>query len=462
MNYPIWVVPYLGGPWIIGIIAIIHVFISHFAVGSGVFFAFAEQLAYKRNDEQLYEFLRKHSRFFMLITSVSGAVTGVGIWFSIALVSPDGIHSLIQSFTLAWAEEYLFFVAELATAFAYYYSWNRISREKHLLLARLYMVFSVMTLVIINGILTFMLTPGKWLTTHNWIDGVFNPTYWPSLTIRLLIMFAIAGMYALVTSTRVANEHFRVYLVRYCATWLLPMFIIGPVVVYWFLTQIPQAAVTNIFTGIQSSGVGNFSILARALYVSLVLSGTVILFAFFGPYLNPRGFTFKIALVFMLCGLAVTGTTEWMRELLRKPYIVYNYLYSNGIHKDDIAHMEQTGFLPNTRWANALASAAQSDCDKGKVIFQYQCMACHTLDGYRSVRRLIGDRDQDAIQQFLLTLRNQDKSKNPYAGIMPPLAANDGEVKLLAEYLASLKPKDEAKIGLNNSSLGTAAHSALR
>ncbi len=322
MNYPLWVVPYLGGTSVIAIISIIHVFISHFAVGGGIFLALAEEMAYRRNDERIYDFLRQHSRFFVLITTVAGAITGVGIWFSVSLVSPDGLASLIQSFTLAWAEEYLFFVAELATAFAYYYTWDRISRKQHLSLARLYMVFSIFTLVIINGILTFMLTPGKWLVSHYWLDGVFNPTYWPSLAIRLLIMMAIAGMYALVTSSRIKDPKFRMFMVRYCATWLLPVFLLGPLCTLWYLSQIPHAAVTTIFTGIQTSGVGNFSVLARALYLSLVLSGTVLLFAFFGPYLNPKAFTFRIAILFMICGLAVTGTTEWMREMLRKPYVV--------------------------------------------------------------------------------------------------------------------------------------------
>jgi cytochrome bd-type quinol oxidase subunit 1 len=412
MNYPLWVVPYLGGSWIVGIISIIHVFISHFAVGGGIFLALAEEMAYRRQDERIYDFLKMHSRFFVLLTTVAGAVTGVGIWFSISLVSPDGTASLIQCFSLAWAEEYLFFVAELATAFAYYYTWERIPRDKHLLLARLYAIFSIFTLVIINGILTFMLTPGKWHASHYWLDGVFNPTYFPSLVIRILITVAIAGMYALVTSSRIKEPKFRTFMVRYCAKWLLPVFILGPLATIWFLSQIPQAAVTTIFTGIQTSGVGNFSVLARALYLSLVLSGTILLFAFFGPYLNPRAFTFRIAIMFMVCGLAVTGTTEWMREMLRKPYVIYNYLYSNGIHRDDVQSIAKEGFLTKGKWAGALAQSAHSDQEKGELIFRYQCMSCHTTNGYRSMQKLLGVRDEDAVENFLQIIRQEDPKKN--------------------------------------------------
>jgi cytochrome c553 len=450
MNYPLWVVPYLGGSWVIGIISIIHIFISHFAVGGGIFLALAEQMAYARKDERIYDYLKQHSRFFVLVTTVAGAVTGVGIWFSVSLVSPDGLASLIQSFTLAWAEEYLFFAAELATAFAYYYTWDKISREQHLLLARLYMIFSIFTLVIINGILTFMLTPGKWLTSHYWFDGVFNATYFPSLTIRLLIMVAIAGMYALVTSSRIKEPKFRVFMVRYCAKWLLPVFLLGPIAMVWFLSQIPHAAVTTIFTGIQASGVGNFSILARALYLSMVLSGTILLFAFFGPYLNPKAFTFRIAMLFMVCGLAVTGTTEWMREMLRKPYVVYNYIYSNGIHKTDIDEITKVGFLNKGKWANAMAKSAHSDTERGELVFRGECMSCHTTTGYRSMKKLLGTRDEEAIGNFLGMLKETDPTKNNYSGIMPPLAANDEEVKELAKYLSTINKTerdDATKIG---------------
>ncbi len=439
MNYPLWVVPYLGGTWVVGIISIIHVYISHFAVGGGIYLALAEELAYRRKDDRMYDFLKQHSRFFLLLTTVAGAVTGVGIWFSISLVSPDGIHSLIQSFTLAWAEEYLFFVAELATAFAYYYTWDRLPREQHLMLARFYAIFSVFTLVIINGILTFMLTPGKWLTTHNWMDGVFNPTYFPSLCIRLLIMLAIAGMYALITSSMIKESKFRTVMVRYAAKWLLPVFILGPLATIWFLTQVPQASIETIFTGIQTSGVGNFSILSRALYLSLVLSGTILVFAFFGPYLNPRAFTFRIALLFLLCGLAATASGEWMREMLRKPYVVYNYLYSNGLHKDDISDISHDGFMQKSKWANVVAAShGNSDAAVGEAVFRFQCMSCHTEDGYRSMRKLLGSRDEDAIVSLLNILREKDPKKNNYSGIMPPLAVNDNELKSLAKYLATL------------------------
>lgn len=441
MNYPLWEIPILGGSWMIGIISCIHIFISHFAVGGGMYLALTEWLAYKNNDEQLYTYLKSHSLFFLLITTVAGAVTGVGIWWSISLVNPDGIETLIQLYTLGWACEYVFFVAELATVFVYYSSWDRISRKTHLQLAIAYAVFSVLTLVIINGILTFMLTTGTWPETGYWANGFFNQTYWPALLIRLCVMAAIAGMYALVTSAKLPLGEFRTRMLRYSAKWFLPIFIIGPVLCFWFAQNLPADVMTNITTGIQASGIGNFSILARALYLGLILSGTVLVFAFVGPYLNPNGFSFKMALAFMLCGLLITSIGEWSREMLRKPYVVYGHLYSNGLRVPDIAKINTIGYLAHSKWQPQDMTSAH---DRGEVIFKGQCLACHTEGGYRSMKKLLGERDEEAILGFLTVLHETDKEKNPYSSIMPPVVGTESELQDLAMYLATLTSASEA------------------
>ena len=75
---------------------------------------------------------------------------------------------------------------------------------------------------------------------------------------------------------------------------------------------------------------------------------------------------------------------------------------------------------------------------KGQIIFRYECMSCHTVDGYRSMKKLIGTRDKDSIVGFLNLLRQTEAGKNPYHGIMPPFAGDDEDIKLLANYLYSI------------------------
>lgn len=445
-NYPHWVVPVIGGGWVIGLISIIHVFVSHFAVGGGAFLAITEQMAYSRNDSRIYKYLKSHTLFFLLVTTVLGVIFGPGIWWSISLVSPNATELLIQNYTLLWGFEYVVFGTELATFFVYYYTWDRISRPLHLKLAWLYFFISILTLVTINGMLTFMLTPGDWVETKKWWDGYFNPTYWPSNFLRLIVMLGIAGMYALITSARIQDLDFRAYMLRYSAKWLLPIFFLAPIVGYWYFWNVPQAAIDTIFTGIHASGVGNFSILARVLYLALILSGTILIFAFVGPYLNPRGFSFKAAMVFLIFGLIVTATSEYTRELLRKPYVVYGYMYSNGLLKDRVSAVNERGFFQVAKWARAPLTPHTSRLERGELIFRFQCMSCHTKTGYRGMPGLLGDRKQEDIHRFLQILRQTEAEKNPYLGIMPPLVGTGDEVQDLALYLSTLTASPEPVI----------------
>ena len=168
MNYPFWDIPILGSGWVIGIIAIFHVMISQFAVGGGLYLPMAERKAMRMSDPALRDAwlaqLVNHSKFFLILTGVFGTISGVGIWFAIGLTQPEATSTLIHNFVFGWAIEWVFFLVELATAAVYYYTWNRIDAKLHLTVGWVYAVASAATLIIINGILAFMLTPGDtWL-----------------------------------------------------------------------------------------------------------------------------------------------------------------------------------------------------------------------------------------------------------------------------------------------------------
>ena len=81
MNYPVWELHAAGGGLLVALIAVIHVVISHFAVGGGLLLVLTEIKARRLKSEPLLAFTRRHAGFFLLLTMVGGAVTGVGIWF---------------------------------------------------------------------------------------------------------------------------------------------------------------------------------------------------------------------------------------------------------------------------------------------------------------------------------------------------------------------------------------------
>ena len=82
MEYPVFDVPLIGGGLLIAKIAIFHVFIAHFSVGSGFFMVLAEKRAVLEGDVGTMAFLKKYALLVMLVPYVLGTVTGVGIWFT--------------------------------------------------------------------------------------------------------------------------------------------------------------------------------------------------------------------------------------------------------------------------------------------------------------------------------------------------------------------------------------------
>ncbi len=218
MNYPVWDLPF-GYGYLLAGVAVLHVFISHFAIGGGFFLIVTERSARKAGDVARLKFLEFLSKFFVLTTVVAGTLTGVGIWFCIGLLNPAAVAVLIHTFVWAWAIEWTFFVVEILAALLYYYGWQRMSPADHMVIGWIYFLFAWGSLFFINGIITFMLTPGKWLATGNFWDGFFNPTFWPSFVFRSCISVMLAGLYVLLIASRFLPAEFKIRMVRGAAWW---------------------------------------------------------------------------------------------------------------------------------------------------------------------------------------------------------------------------------------------------
>src|SRR6218665_2286948 len=120
MDFPIFHLDWLNNRMLIAIIAIIHVMINHgLAVGFMPLITWLEQKGVKNSGREKITDLDWDNRIYnmmkvaFIITTTLGAMTGVGIWFSVALVSPTSIGSLIRVFYWAWFVEWLVFVTEV-------------------------------------------------------------------------------------------------------------------------------------------------------------------------------------------------------------------------------------------------------------------------------------------------------------------------------------------------------------
>jgi cytochrome bd-type quinol oxidase subunit 1/cytochrome c5 len=420
MDYPLFLVPYVGGSWLIGGNAILHVIIAHFAVGGGLLIVVTEQLAARRGDLLWLEFARKQSVFLVLISTVLGALTGVGIWFTIGLVHPAATASLIHNFVWGWAIEWVFFVVEIAAALLYVATWDRVSRRLHIRIGWVYFAGAYLSLVIINGIVTFMLTPGRWLETRAFWDGFFNPTYWPSLVLRTGIALLLAGVYGWLVAGRLPEEPDRPRLVRYLSGWVLAGVVVSVAGFTWWQAKIPAEAAALVFpTGS----------LLRATYVAGIGALVLLILLVIGvAYLFPRGFGLPAGIAALVLAGILFGAYERIREGGRKPFVIYGYMYSNGVRVEEVERLNREGILHKAHWAGP--GLAATPASMGEQVFRAQCQMCHSLDGYLAITPLVEGQDAEGLAAFLEALRAGRPG-------MPPIVGIEEEIKALATYLAS-------------------------
>jgi len=379
MDYPIWDLA-LGGGMLMALVAIPHVIVSHFAIGGGLLIVVTETLAVKRDDPELRELARRSSLVLILVSTVFGAISGVGIWVVAGLISPATISALIHTYVWGWAIEWVFFILEIVAALVYYTTWDKISKGAHLLVGWLYFIGAYLSLVIINGIITFMLTPGRWLETQAFWDGFFNPTYWPSLFLRTGIAILMATTFMVFPALKASAER-RAGILRYLGWWMVGGVVLSYAGFRWWEAVLP-ATVRNLFSGAEpalTTLASTRSFTLWALTVALVF-GLLILIA------APRLARAATAVVMALAAFAFFGGYERLREGTRKPFLIHSHMFSNGLLVSDIETINDEGVLARSGWA---ARGATDSLSMGRQVFRVQCSSCHTLDGYQSIRRAL-------------------------------------------------------------------------
>jgi cytochrome bd-type quinol oxidase subunit 1 len=359
--------------------------------------------------------------------------------------------------------EWVFFMVELATAAVYYYTWNRIDAKLHLTVGWVYAGASAFTLIIINGILTFMLTPGDtWLAVagtdqeaSKFWNAFFNPTYWPSLFLRTCVCCSLAGVWALISASRIDGDKqpaLKSSLVKWSVKWLVPSFVAMPFLMIWYYMMVPASQQALLTLGIDTINAGAFSAVTRMALVIIVTSATIIGVAYFLAYRNPVDFNLSHAIAVLLLALIATGAGEYSREMLRKPYVIGHWMYSNGVRLPDVARINQEGYLAHSNW---VWNGSASSYSRGEAIFRGECGSCHTLNGYRPLAQLLTGRDRANIGNFIVML-HENKSDSPYRRFMPPMVGSRQDVDDLTDYLNAQvnPPKPAARKGVTTAQSG--------
>jgi len=446
MHYPWWYVPHLTAPMLIAVIATVHVLVSHYAVGGGLFLAVELGHAYHTKDRAYLEYLKRHAGFFILLTVVFGAITGVGIWWTIGLASPLATELLIRTFVFGWATEWVFFVLELTSAFIVYYYWGKLAEKTHVTMAWIYALAAWISLVLITGITAFMLNPGDWLDKRDFWAAFFNPQFIPQTIARTGGALLLTSLYVyLHASLVIKDSRMRDMIGSRSARPALAgaiMITVGGLGWYYFL---PESAKVIL------AGVASLNIL-----IVLIFALTIVTFflLYFGPYRNPGWLSPGFAGALFLFGLAAFSTGEFIREAVRKPYVIYNVVFGNQIQPEEVPRLRSQGYLEGGVWTkayvsknypetfgegviqeNRLLQLPETDRVRlGQVLFQYHCNDCHAATlGYSAAGPLLQNRSREQVRSLIEHL-------DTYI-FMPPWAGTSEEAELLTDYLMSIAPR---------------------
>jgi cytochrome d ubiquinol oxidase subunit I len=436
MEFPVWYVPYLTAPMLIPLVGVPHVIVAQFAVGAGILLADLVRRARRDGHAETLEYLHGLARVFVLITVVFGAVTGVGIWWTIGLASPESTSALIHIFVFGWAAEWAAFAVEIVAAFAFYYLWDRLTPREHVIIGWIYAGAAWISLVIITGITSFMLTSGDWSPDKNFFAAFFNPSFLPQTLLRTggSIVIAALGI-VLHVSFRSDRTDLKDRIVRPVSQWAIAGMVLIAVGGAWYLFTMPEHARLNLIRA---------PVLLTMTAINFAISLAVIAALAWGAVSGARWITPPSAAMLVVAGALAITTGEFVREGARKPYRIDNYILAPGVLVSQVADFRKDGFITHTRWLKFYLQNKDGLSDKsakldeaarisvGEGIFQYHCSSCHAQFGYNGIKPIVYPWTPDLIRDSVHNLHRTNPA-------MPPWLGTDDELEILADYLVKLK-----------------------
>lgn len=422
MNYPVWQLDMFGGGLLVVLIAVFHVYIAHFAVGGGLFLVLTERKAQRENNPAILAYVHRHARFFLVLTMVAGAISGVGIWFIISLLNPAATSILIHTFVFFWASEWVFFLIEIVALFLYAYTFGRMTPQRHQALGWIYFGAAWMSLFFINGIIGFMLTPGDWLQNGNIWAAFFNPSFWPALFFRTFFALIIAGLFGMATASWIKEDAVRITITRYCARWLLLPFLFFLATAFWYRAVLPPELDELIFARMPTM---RLFIDGFFLCGSLAMLGGLLL-AIRMPAVVGKTVTIGLLMI----GLLFMGCFEFIREGGRRPYIIRDYMYSTSILRSETPELQKNGLLATARWVRHRQVTQSNLMEAGREVYNLLCLSCHAIGGpMRDIKRLAAPYTPSGLDAMI-------SGMDVFHPSMPPFAGNVAERKALATFIA--------------------------
>jgi mono/diheme cytochrome c family protein len=442
MDFPIFHLDFLGNRMLIAITAIIHVLINHpVAVGAYPLIALMEWRGIKTGEQAWDDLARRVVFIAFIITTTLGAITGVGIWLTTSLVAPFAIGSLLRVFFWGWFVEWLVFITEVGLIMVYYLTWKRFVgprlKKLHLALGVLLGAFSWITMALIVAILGFMMSSGTWTEDRSLWSAIFNPLYVPQLAFRTPYAMFTAGLFVwfCIFFVTKPDDAIRPRAIRLVAIWTLawlPFAVLGAM---WYWRSVPEAMQANANVALLTQAYSHW----QGKFVKIIgcTVAVVAAMAMVGA-IKPRALPRWALLVPFVLAIWLLGHFERVREFIRKPYVIADYMYANGVRVAALPVYQRDGILPYATYAKVKQATPANALVAGHEVFMLTCSRCHTTNGLNGVLGKLETMygrdpwDAEALTGFI-------QGMHLTRTYMPPFPGNEAEASALATYLKSLQ-----------------------
>jgi mono/diheme cytochrome c family protein len=185
---------------------------------------------------------------------------------------------------------------------------------------------------------------------------------------------------------------------------------------------------------------------------------------------RARSYGRIVVSVLMLSAFVALGSAEWVREDLRKPYVIGGYMFANGVRLPagtagaqlpvgaapdafTVEALNRMGVLRAAAWTRLPGNLGDAHAEvrvlaEGAEIFRLECSSCHTIDGYLAIRPLVRNVSPAALDAMIGRLAAPEGGTSwSSPGLvlrtwrnrrMPPFVGTREERRELAVYLAHL------------------------
>jgi len=407
--------PLTGNSIIMAVVILIHVFFAFFAVGGSTLAVFSEWIGRRKGDDDYITLARKVTKFLADMMKINGVL---GVAIIVLIIGLWGSFARLLYSVMFWpfVTEGLFFLVLMIFSVAYNNTWDKSSPRLHIFYGIVTAFAAIMSALLINAIWAFMMTPGEWIVTRNRWDAFFNPILWES-SIHMIVPCLLNGALFIFLWTywksKTSDRDLEFYekMNKFMGRVAGVLLFLQPLSGLSFLFKVKSATENlpeknpwqQIWTGVGQP----------YLHTMIGLAGVAVVFALlYWLFGHEKGRKFLIGTALAVFVAFFMG--GYTREKARKPYLVWGVMYMNQKFVGEKVEV----------------TAAQGEMSGEQVYKDWECGACHTLQGKGGNigPELIGLHESYKFEEIKELLREPP-------GDMPPFEGSDEELDMLAEYL---------------------------